>query len=252
MSSLAGVKKIGLVSSVPEEGSRLINLLPTKSTIGGKPFSRGRFAGKQIVYVVSGMGKTNAAHAATLLIEKFSLDLVILFGVGGAYPASGLRIGDIAVAVKEVYGDEGVLTKDGFRGTEAIGIPFLKKKGKSYFNEFPLDKRLVQDLLGIIPPCPPLEKGGRGNFQIRSGIFVTVSTCTGTRKRAIELEKRFGALCENMEGAAIAHICALYGTPVAEMRGISNIVEDRNRRKWDIPLAAGNCQSLVMEVLKSL
>jgi len=81
---------------------------------------------------------------------------------------------------------------------------------------------------------------------------LTVSACTGTRKRAIELEHRFGAICENMEGAAIAHICTLYGVPVIEMRGISNIVEDRDRSKWNITLAAENCQKAALECIRAI
>ena len=37
-----------------------------------------------------------------------------------------------------------------------------------------------------------------------------------------------------MEGAAAAHICALYGTPFLEVRGISNLVGDRDRAAWEV------------------
>ena len=95
-------------------------------------------------------------------------------------------------------------------------------------------------------------------ITIKTGTFVTVSTVTGTDKRARELEKRFsassasggGAICENMEGAAVAHVCAMYGIPMLEIRGISNIVEDRDRSKWDIKTAAENCQKAVFVLLK--
>jgi len=35
-----------------------------------------------------------------------------------------------------------------------------------------------------------------------------------------------------MEGAAAAHICALYKVPFMEIRGISNLVTDRDRGSW--------------------
>jgi len=243
---------IALISSVPEEGKLLIRQLKKKSVFAGKPVYKGRIHGKEIIYMISGMGKTNAAHATTMLIEKFSPSVIILFGAGGAYPSSGLGVGDIAVAEKEVYGDEGVQLKDGFQGADFIGIPLLKKGGRKYFNEFPLNEKLLEKVKKVIPPCPPLVKGGWGDFKIKSGTFVTVSTCTGTKKKARELEKRFGAICENMEGAPVAHICTLYGVPLVEVRGISNIVEDRDREKWNVGLAAENCQKAVLEVLKNL
>lgn len=242
---------ICLISSVSEEGNLILRNIKG-CRVPSSPILRiiqGRIQDKAVAYAVSGMGKTNAAHAATILIEKFSPEIVILFGIGGTYPSSGLRVGDIAVAEKEIYGDEGVLTKEGFQGTEFIRIPLLKKGRKKYFNEFPLDKRLARRCLSILEldhsPLPLAT-------EAKTGPFVTVSACTGTKKRALELEKKHNAICENMEGAAVAHVCAMYKIPVIEMRGVSNIVEDRDRSKWDLALAAENCQKAVIEVLSSL
>jgi len=253
---------IALISSVPEEGALLARQLKRKTLLAGKPVYKGRINNKAVVHITSGMGKTNAAHAATILLEKFSPEMLVLFGIGGAYPSAGLTIGDIVVAEKEVYGDEGVMLKDEFHGTEFIGIPLLRKRRRNYFNEFPLNKPLIRRAKNILSPlffCPPSANQGkkglkekRGECKIQSGTFVTVSTCTGTVKKALELEKRFGALCENMEGASVAHVCAMYDTPVIEIRGISNIVSNRDKHKWDIRFAAANCQEAVIALLKNL
>lgn len=216
---------------------------PVGKTIPGHPvFYSGAVSGNGVVFGISGMGKTNAAHAVTLLIEKYSPSCIVNFGIGGAYPSSGLKVGDIAVAEKEVYADEGVLLKDGLHSFEITGVPILKVRGRKYFNEFPADKRLSRQAL----------KAAGAIANGKSGVFLTVSACTGTRKRAGELAAKFSPLCENMEGAAIAHICRLYGIPFAEIRGISNIVEDRDKGKWDIKLAAENCQKAVLEFLEIL
>ncbi len=68
--------------------------------------------------------------------------------------------------------------------------------------------------------------------------------------RAKELEERYHALCENMEGAAAAQVAELHGAPWLEVRGISNIVEDRDLKKWDIPRAAQNVQQAVLQILE--
>jgi futalosine hydrolase len=233
---------IGLISSVPQEGRLILGRIRRDKSTGKEPpglpfFVSGKLFGKDVIYTISGMGKANAAHSATVLLERYSPSVVILFGVGGAYPSSGIGIGDVAIAVKEVYGDEGVLTPDGFRGTDFIGIPLLKIGRKRYFNEFPL-----------FPPRMPLVSGK--NFEIRYGIFITVSASTGTRNRADALEKMFGAVCENMEGAAVAQVCTMYNIPLIEVRGISNIVEDRDKGKWNLIVASEHCQKVVMELLK--
>ena len=52
--------------------------------------------------------------------------------------------------------------------------------------------------------------------------MITSSLMTGRDAEAEVLARRWGALAESMEGAAAAHICALYGVPFLEIRGISN------------------------------
>jgi futalosine hydrolase len=241
---------VGLISAVPSEGTffvkRLARVLPYPGS--HLSFYRGRIEGVEIVYSISGMGKTNAAHASTVLIRDYSPELVINFGAGGAYPCSGLAAGDIMVAEAEVYGDEGVLEADGFHGTEYMGIPVLRKGRKPYYNEFALDRRLAE---AAVESAGSAFRGGPDAPKIKSGKFVTLSTCTGTRKRAAELQKKWGAICENMEGAAVAHICAFYKIPLIEVRGVSNIVEDRDTAKWDLELASRNCCMAVLELLKA-
>ena len=235
---------LGIIASVFSEGTMFSSMFkPLRKTLPGHPaFYSGAVGGNRVAFVTSGVGKTNAAHAATLLIERYSPLCVVNFGIGGAYPSSGLKVGEIAVAEKEVYADEGVLLKDGLHSLKITGIPLLKVRGRKYFNEFPGDKRLSRLAL----------KAGGEVAHCASGVFLTVSACTGTRKRARELADEFGPVCENMEGAAIAHICCIYGIPFIEIRGISNIVEDRDVKKWDIGLASENCQQAVWNFLGAL
>jgi futalosine hydrolase len=88
--------------------------------------------------------------------------------------------------------------------------------------------------------------------MIKTGNFITVSAVSGSQKRAKDLGKRFGAVCENMEGAAIAQVCALYELPMIELRGISNMAGVRDKRKWNLKIASENCQKLVLETIKKL
>ncbi len=233
-------RTIGIISAVPVESNSIARRLRSTSakSSGVLSFRTGRLGGAKIAFVASGMGKTNAAHAATVLIRNYHPSLVINFGISGAYPSSKLKPGDIAVASEEVYADEGVLMKNGFHTLEYIDIPLLKKGRRRYFNEFPADKESSRLMMDAAAAC---------GFRALQGTFATVSTCTGTRRQSEELEKRFKVICENMEGASIAHVCLIYGIPFVEVRGISNIAEDRDTSKWDIRTASANCQKTVME-----
>lgn len=245
-------RPIALISAVPLEGSHFVRVLnPTGTADKSCPLSAyaGKLFGCSLLYMTSGMGKVNAAHAATLIISQHRPALIVNFGIGGAYPSAGLAIGDVAVATKEIYADEGIWTAEGLQTLDATGIPLLRLGHRSFFNEFPLNSRRT----GKLPGKKLIACWGKNiGINIKTGPFATVSACTGTQQRAEEIERRFGVICENMEGAAVAHICALYGTPLIEIRGISNIVEERNRASWNIDTAAEHSQLVVLELLKAL
>jgi len=238
---------IALLCSVQAEADRLLTSMDViKSTmLGSKLLIEGTIGTQRVLLCVGGMGKVNAAHTATLMLARFDPVALVVFGIGGAYPSSGARIGDIAIAQEEIAGDEGVLTREGFKDAGYIGIPLLKTAASQVYVAYsasePLVNRSVQSLSAR-------RKPGQGKINI--GSFVTLSTCTGTTARAQELETRYHGLCENMEGAAVAHVAVMHGVPWLEVRGISNIVEDRDLKKWDIPKAAGAAQQAVQHILE--
>jgi futalosine hydrolase len=239
---------LAILSSMPLESDLLYTRLKSvrKMKIAGKTAFRGKLRGQDVLLMNTGIGKVNAAHSATCVIEKFPVKKIVNIGVGGAYPGAGLKTGDIAVALKEIYGDEGVVDPKGWGSYKKIGIPLVQSGRKKYFNEFPV----------LIPRQFPVgtihELSLQKDFKIKTGNFVTVSAATGTQKRAKELEQRFRAICENMEGAAIAQVCAIYKISMSEIRGISNIAGVRDKRKWNLKLASQNCQKAVLEGIGDL
>ena len=54
-----------------------------------------------------------------------------------------------------------------------------------------------------------------------------------------------------MEGAALAHVAAIYGVPLLELRAVSNLVEDRDLSRWRIREAADTAQDAVRAVVAS-
>ena len=238
---------IALLCSVPVEAEILLAAMTVASTaeLGSKRFVEGSLAGRKIVLCAGGMGKVNAAHAATVLIERYAPEAVVVFGVGGAYPSSGAQVGDLALAREEIAGDDGVLTKEGFRDTRFMGIPLLTTASSTIYNAFPAPASLLGSAFHTLQ-SPPAPDGGK----VHAGTFVTLSTCTGTSERARELEQRYRGLCENLEGAAVAQVAGCYGVPWLEVRGISNIVEDRDLATWDIPKAARTAQQAVLRLLE--
>lgn len=230
---------VALLCSVSFECERLRGALEDAAElrVGGQDGWRGRLDGVPVVLLPCGMGKTNAAHALTALLESHSVRGVIGFGIGGAYPGAGLAVGGVALATECVYGDEGVLAPEGWLSTEGIGIPLWDRR----FNAFPVDAAWLAGARTA------LEGAG---IAVRCGPFVTVSCCSGTAALAAERAARVpGALCEGMEGAALAHVAAIYGVPFLELRAVSNLVEDRDLARWRIADAAQAAQAAVRVVV---
>lgn len=173
--------------------------------------------------IVTGVGPVNAAHAVTVAIVEHTPKAIVVCGVGGAYPGSGLAVGDVACAQMECYGDLGASSPNGFLDMQALGFPVIASPSP-IFNDlpmqiFPVDRRVK---------------------------FVTVSTCTGTEDIAQSIESRTGGAVENMEGAAVAHVAHLHRIAVGELRGISNIVTNRDQASWRLKDAAVTAQEAAL------
>jgi futalosine hydrolase len=235
---MADTARIALICSVPLECDRLLQALRGRAEveIGRKPAWTGELDGAPVVLFPAGMGKTNAAHALTALLETRPVRGVMGFGVGGAYAGSGLEMLDVALASTVAYGDEGVEAPDGWMSTEGIGIPLIDRGGVRVFNQIALDPDRVRRA------ADALETAG---MAPRVGPFVTVSACSGTAARGAMVGARFAGICEGMEGAALAHVAALYEVPFLELRAVSNHVEDRDLSRWRLRAAAEAAQRAV-------
>jgi futalosine hydrolase len=196
-----------------------------------------------IVICVSGVGKINAAAATATLIERHQPQLVINAGCAGAYPGSGLAIGDLAVASVEILGDEGAITSNGWLGLQEMNLPYVVKGKQRYYNEIPMSRLAAEKAMQLADYC---------GVSLTRGRFVTVSTCSGSLLRGEEIVRRCSAIVENMEGAAVAMMCLRYGVDCLEIRGISNLVEERNMKTWDIPRAVEAAQRLVLKYLEEI
>ncbi len=215
-----------------------------QQTVAGKSWHSGSVGRSPVRVVETGIGAVNAAHALTCALQAFRPALVLQVGVGGAYLNAGLDRGDLALASEENYGDLGVRASDGWHSAELIGIPVLQQE-ESFYNRFPLDRDLVSRALEVLDTGDGAGSGPRPQV----GPFVTVQECSGVTALGQERAARFRAICENMEGAAVAHLCQLYRLPFLEIRGISNMVEDRQVAGWDLPGAAARAQGAALQLL---
>lgn len=240
---------IAIVAAVAAETSLLRRSLSPCEVrrCGGRELFLGCLSERKVALLHSGIGKINAASAVTALLESRIPGAVIVIGCGGAYPESGLEVGDLALATEEVLADEGVLTAEGFTDFARLGFPLLDQGGPVMTRRFAADPRLLEEARPLLE-----DAAATAGVNLATGPLVTVSTCSGTNQAALEMVRRTAGICENMEGGAVAQICRLYEVPFLELRGISNRVENRDLSRWNLPLAAEVVQRALLAYLKGL
>ena len=239
------MKPILILAATAQEIVLLENALDTSTRKNSADFeyAEGSLGNLPVVICAGGIGKINAAAATAVLIERCHPRLVINTGCTGAYLASGLSVGELAVASDEFLGDEGVLTSKGWQDLRFMGIPTVVHGNQQYHNAIPLSLHAAEKAMHL---------ADYNGVKLVRGRFITVSTCSGSRQRGEELARSFHGICENMEGAAVAQTCLRYGIDCLEIRGVSNLVDERDMSKWDIPRAVEAAQRFVLKYIQEM
>lgn len=191
--------------------------------------------------VVTGAGKINAALELDAAVGREVPESVVFLGSAGAFPSSGLEIGDVVIAGEEILADEGVEVPRGFVSMGDLGLPLGTRSGGKVYNEVPVAAPDESELEG-------LRTGARGAFRLAVGRLITVSTGTGTDRRAQTLAGRWRQpLAESMEGAAAALVAWRRGIPFVEIRGISNFTGNRDRASWELMTACEHAARVAVD-----
>jgi len=228
-----------IIAATPAETALLRRHFSTSESLpgGGRELLRGTLCETPVVLGHSGIGAMLMAMQLTRILSEQRPEAVILCGCGGSYPDSGLGVGDLALASSEIYGDCGVTTDRGFIPLEQLNIPQQEPLAPLFQQSYNLDSPLFKRAAQLLP-------------QARCGPFVTVSNCSGTPELSRQLQQQTTGICENMEGAAAAQVCAEFSCPLLEVRGISNPTGTRADHLWDIPLGMRVAQEAVLALLQ--
>ena len=203
---------------------------------GSTQIFSGKLLGHDIFLSHGGIGQVNMAIQLTRLLTVHTPTAVLLCGCGGSYPDSGLQIGSLALAKSETFGDLGVATTAEFIPLDQLNLPQNPQLAPVIRHSFPLASDWLNWAQKILP-------------EAVYGTFVTVNCCSGNPDLSMELQQRCGGICENMEGAAVAQVCAEFDLPLLELRGISNPTGTRDPQQWDLERGAEAAQTGILQLL---
>ena len=197
--------KIGIISAMDSEHRQLAERLQkkTESADGRFAYVEGTLGTNQVVLTQCGIGKVNAAVGASELICRYRPDCIISTGVAGGIDTC-LRVTDVVVSNRIAYHD--VWCGDGNEHGQVQGLPL-------YFEGY---TPLLQHALS-------LNEGKQLESRIHAGLICTGDQFISDQAQLAEIKRHFpdGLACD-MESAAIAQTCYLYGVPFLSFRIISD------------------------------
>lgn len=182
-----------------------------------------------------GVGKVAAATALSRALATELPQLVLLFGVCGAYPREHggagpeLRVGDLCLVGDDRLGDEGRLDPAGFASLAEMGLGEVGPWAADPERTHAAERILAVPVVGA----------------------ATVSTGSGVDARSRELAARTGARIETMEGAAVAQVCAHFSVPWVALRAVSNPTGDDYRAHMDLARALAALRGALAELRKA-
>ena len=201
--------KLGIIGAMAVEIATLKENMEdlTVTTRAGMEFCEGKLQGVPAVVVQSGVGKVNAAMCAQILCDRYEVTHIVNTGIAGSLSAQ-LDIADMVVSRDAMYHDFDCV----HFGYEMGKVPGMDTVA------FPADEMLIRYAFAAAEEVNP---GHTKIGRVASGdLFVAEKAA---KSRIIE---KTGAVCTEMEGAAIAQTAYRNKVPFVILRAISDKADD--------------------------
>ena len=205
--------KIGIIIAMDKEFRRISELLDGfKVEIdGGRKFVTGRLGDNELVLHQCGIGKVNAAIGASEMIRRYNPDLMVSTGCAGG-GRTDMEVMDIVASTELAYHD----------------VYCGEAMGKTVYGQ-------VQGMPArYTSPSELVEKAKSVSPRVHAGLIVTGDWFVDSKEKMREIVGHFPeAAAVDMESAAIAQTCHIYGIPFISFRVISDIpLKDTNASQY--------------------
>ena len=237
---------IGIMSAMEVELEFISSdmIVTSVDTIGTDVYKRGTICHVPCVTVHGGVGKVGAAHAVQVLIMEYDVDAVIFTGVAGGIDPD-LGIGDIVISQDVVHHDFGQILPDQFIPFDTVG----------YRADTVLVRLARQASANVVlETIPETIRGEEAMPRVTLGRVATGDQFISSEAKRLWIEETFRADCVEMEGAAVAQLCALHEVPFVIIRSLSDLANEDAEVDFQsfVIYAAKNSSMLVKEMLRLL
>lgn len=227
----------GIISAMTEELELLLKEMniEEKTTKANMTFYKGTLGDKNIIAVVCGIGKVNAAICSQILISEYKVSSIINVGVAGGI-GKNIYPGDVVIGTDLVEHD---------MDTSAFGDPIGQIPRLDTFS-FKCDENLVKAALNA---ANEIEE-----INTFTGRIVSGDQFIANINKIKWLSETFDAISCEMEGASIAHVCYLNNIPCVVIRSISDNANNGAHMDYEkfLPIAIRNSTTILKNMLKTL
>ena len=171
--------------------------------------------------LITGVGMVNATFMLTKALSSNSYDLVINMGIAGSFCKS-INIGDVVEVTQDIFSEMGAESANQFLSPHDIDL------------DLDVSFQSVQQT------------------KLKAVQAITVNTIHGNNLSIQNIKQRLNPDIESREGAAVMMVCQQFEIKCVQFRGISNLVEERNKENWNISLAISNLNKEVNYFVNSL
>lgn len=217
--------KIGILGAMPEEVSCIEKLMEVsnRKEIGSRTYVEGTISNIDVVLTFSRWGKVASSCTTTTLINLFNVEFILFTGVAGAVH-SDLNIGDIVISNGLYQHDMDArpiferfqipLTDTKVFEPHGKNISKATKASEQFLSQ--MDEIFSKELLSEYSILSP---------RIHQGLIASGDKFVTDPTKHEELHYKHAdleSLAVEMEGAAVAQVCADYKVPFIIIRTISD------------------------------
>lgn len=228
---------IGIIAAMNEELEILLKDMHVQSTEekAKMTFNKGSLWGKEVIAVVCGVGKVNAAICTQILASEYKVDTVINVGVAGGI-GKDIYPGDVVIANNLVEHD---------MDTTAFGDKHGQIPRLDTF-DFKCDDELVKIALEA---CDEAK-----DIKTFLGRIVTGDQFVANIEKIQWLSSEFEAFACEMEGGSIAHTCYLNSIPFVVIRSISDNANNGAHMDFEkfVPIGVKNSTTILEKMIKKM
>lgn len=208
---IIGGTMIGIIGAMPEELSHILGLLfhQKQRVIQQKTFYEGQIHGQDVVVVLAGIGKVNAALTTTVMLSNYDCDEVINIGVAGGQ--NGVTQEAIVIGETIVHHDVDVTAFGTYKFGQVPNDEAFYTAGKDLVVRA---KKAVEELA----------------YDYKVGMIASGDQFVYNKERLLNINSTYDNIYAiEMEAAAIAQVCTYFNTPFVIVRSISDVIGEENQ-----------------------